>query len=238
MRHHIRVTSSKEFRHVLRPQATGHAHRRRGPAGPPEPDPHRRAPFRQRPPAEGALSRRATRRRCSASAASGAPSASSGSSARASTSPPSAMPAARPRTRPTRRSAPAGPATTRSVLVVYDPERITYEELLKTFWESHDPTQGMRQGNDVGTQYRSGIYVYDAGAAGGRGGLEGRLPGGARRRAATARSRPRSARRRRSTSPRTITSNISPRTRAAIAASAAPASPARSAPASRPDRDR
>ena len=45
------------------------------------------------------------------------------------------------------------------VLVVYDPKFIPYERLLQTFWESHDPTQGMRQGNDVGTQYRSGIYV-------------------------------------------------------------------------------
>lgn len=47
------------------------------------------------------------------------------------------------------------------VRVVYDPELTSYGELLKLFWEAHNPTQGMRQGNDIGTQYRSGIYTYD-----------------------------------------------------------------------------
>ena len=46
------------------------------------------------------------------------------------------------------------------VRVIYDPQKISYQDLLRTFWESHDPTQGMRQGNDAGTQYRSGIYAF------------------------------------------------------------------------------
>jgi peptide-methionine (S)-S-oxide reductase len=50
---------------------------------------------------------------------------------------------------------------TETVLVVFEPQTVAYEDLLKVFWEGHDPTQGMRQGNDVGTQYRSAIFYYD-----------------------------------------------------------------------------
>jgi peptide-methionine (S)-S-oxide reductase len=54
---------------------------------------------------------------------------------------------------------------TEVVLVVYDPKQVTYDQLLRVFWENHDPTQGMRQGNDAGTQYRSAIYTTDAAQA-------------------------------------------------------------------------
>ena len=120
---------------------------------------------------------------------------------------------------------------TETVLVVFEPNTVTYEDLLKVFWEGHDPTQGMRQGNDVGTQYRSAIFYYDeaqkAAAEASRDAYAKQLSAPR----AMARSPPRSRRPGRSTSPRTTTRSTWPRTPAATAASAAPASPARSASA-------
>ena len=63
-----------------------------------------------------------------------------------------------------------------TVRVVYDPGVVTYGELLRVFWESHNPTQGMRQGNDIGTQYRSAIFYHSPVAAGRGRGVAGRLP--------------------------------------------------------------
>ncbi len=65
-------------------------------------------------------------------------------------------PPASPRTPPTRKSAPGRTGHNEVALVVFDPAKVSFETLLAAFWENHDPTQGMRQGNDVGTQYRSG----------------------------------------------------------------------------------
>ena len=122
------------------------------------------------------------------------------------------------------------------VLVVYDPKQVSYEQLLKAFFEAHDPTQGMRQGNDVGTQYRSGVYVYGAAQ---------RRPRKPRsrpmtrhcKRSGSDRSRRKFSTRRNSTSPRTTISNILRRTRTATAGSEERASPARSVPGS-PQADR
>ncbi len=112
------------------------------------------------------------------------------------------------------------------VRVVFDPQEISYAELLRVFWESHDPTQGMRQGNDIGTQYRSGIYVYDAAQ---RAAAESSATAYGERLQAAGfrRSRPRSSTCRSSTLPRTTTSSTWRRTRTVIAASAARGSPVR-----------
>ena len=177
--------------------------------------------------AEGPVPARASRRRSSAWAASGAPSGSSGKR-RASTRRPSATRAGSRRTRPTRRSAAGAPATPRPCSSPSTAEQTSFEDMLKLFWEGHDPTQGMRQGNDVGTQYRSAIYWHDEAqrdaAEASRERYQAMLDAAGLRRDHD-RDRPGRAR---STTPRTTTSSTSRRTRTATAASAAPASAARS----------
>ncbi len=117
------------------------------------------------------------------------------------------------------------------VLVAFRPAELPLAELLRTFWEEHDPTQGMRQGNDVGTQYRSAIYYTTPEQGDDRAGVARRLRGGARRERTAGRSRPRSPRPARSTRPRSTTSSTCRRTPAGTAGSPARACPARSASA-------
>jgi peptide-methionine (S)-S-oxide reductase len=109
---------------------------------------------------------------------------------------------------------------TEIVKVSYDPTKTTLEDLLRIFFENHDPTQGMRQGNDVGTQYRSAVYTTtpEQQAVSERVRDEYSTPG-----PGTAASRPRSSRRRSSSTPRTTTSSTSTRTRTVTARSTPPA---------------
>ena len=106
------------------------------------------------------------------------------------TPPRSATPAASRPTPPTRRSAAGAPATPRSCSSPSTPPRRATTDMLRLFWEGHDPTQGMRQGNDVGTQYRSLIMWQRRGPASRRRRLARRLPADAQRRPAMARSPP------------------------------------------------
>ncbi len=123
------------------------------------------------------------------------------------------------------------------VLVAFDTAKTSYQEMLRLFWEGHDPTQGMRQGNDLGTQYRSLIWPLRRVPASRRRNLAERLPADAlrcRTRRRSRRSSPRSTHSTRSTTPRTTTSSIWPRTPAVTAATAAPGSPVPSASPAEP----
>ena len=114
---------------------------------------------------------------------------------------------------------------TEAVRVVYDPATVSYADLVRAFYEVHDPTQGMRQGNDVGTQYRSAIY-YTTPEQEATAREITKVYGEELARLASTRSPPRSRRwsRRRTTTPRTTTSSTSPRTPTATAATPRPGS--------------
>ena len=113
---------------------------------------------------------------------------------------------------------------TEAVLVVFDPGQVSYEQLLKVFWEGHDPTQGMRQGNDVGTQYRSAHLLRPTRRSGRRPRPAAALfQERAGRRRLRRRSPPRSPRSATSTTPRPTTSSTCTRTPTATAGWAAPA---------------
>ena len=109
------------------------------------------------------------------------------------------------------------------VQVWFDPSVVSYDQLLKVFWEHHDPTQGMRQGNDVGTQYRSGIYAFDDEQRDVAIASRARPTRRCCARPVTGTSQPRSCPRGPFTTPRTTTSSTWRRIPAAIAAWAAPA---------------
>ena len=128
-----------------------------------------------------AVPRRDPRPPSSGSAVSGAPSGSSGRRHGVCSTAVGYAGGAR-RTRPTRRSAAGAPATPRPCWSSSTPRRSRYDELLQVFWEDHDPTQGMRQGNDVGTQYRSAIYRPREEQLPARRGVTRALPGRAERR--------------------------------------------------------
>ena len=102
---------------------------------------------------------------------------------------------------------------TEVVLAVFDPAVTSYEEMCKVFWENHDPTQGMRQGNDIGTQYRSAIYWHDRLRSAPSPKARATCSSGCSTTPGGATSPPRSPRPGPSTTPRATTSSTSPRTR-------------------------